>query len=58
MNEQNFLANYNRRDFLLPLITVDSVLFTYHEGAVKSARGGKRANHPEKGKMGITWWLC
>ncbi|SPY41382.1 NUDIX-family hydrolase [Proteus mirabilis] len=52
MNEQNFLANYNRRDFLSPLITVDSVLFTYHEGQLKVLLV-ERANHPEKGKWGL-----
>lgn len=35
MNEQDFLASYNRRDFLSPLITVDAVLFTYHEEQLK-----------------------
>ncbi len=52
MNEQDFLASYNRRDFLSPLITVDAVLFTYHEEQLKVLLV-KRAEHPEKGKWGL-----
>lgn len=52
MNEQHFLASYNRRDFLSPLITVDAVLFTYHEEMLK-VLVVKRGDHPEKGKWGL-----
>lgn len=52
MNEQDFLASYNRRDFLSPLITVDAVLFTYHEEQLKVLLV-KRGEHPEKGKWGL-----
>lgn len=52
MNEQDFLAGYNRRDFLSPQLTVDAVLFTYHEETLK-VLVVKRGNHPEKGKWGL-----
>lgn len=52
MNEHDFLENYNRRDFLSPLITVDAVLFTYHEAQLKVLLV-ERGNHPEKGKWGL-----
>lgn len=52
MNEQEFLANYDRREFLSPLITVDAVLFTYHEEQLKVLLV-ERAVHPEKGKWGL-----
>lgn len=52
MNEQDFLASYNRRDFLSPLITVDAALFTYHEEQLKVLLV-KRGEHPEKGKWGL-----
>lgn len=52
MNEKQYLASYNPRDFDSPLLTVDGVLFTYHEGAVKVLLV-KRFNHPDKGKWGL-----
>lgn len=52
MNELDFLANYNRHDFLSPLVTVDAVLFTYHEEQLKVLLV-ERGNHPEKGKWGL-----
>ncbi|OAT53186.1 bifunctional nicotinamide mononucleotide adenylyltransferase/ADP-ribose pyrophosphatase [Providencia heimbachae] len=52
MNEKDFLENYNRNDYLSPLISVDTVLFTYHENTLKVLLV-ERANHPEKGKWGL-----
>lgn len=52
MNEQEFLANYNKRDYSSPLLSVDAVLFTYHEATLKLLLV-ERANHPHKGMWGL-----
>ena len=52
MDEQKFLENYNRRAYATPLLSVDSVLFTYHEQRLKILLV-QRANHPDKGKWGL-----
>lgn len=49
MSEKAFLAAYNPEDHDSPLVTVDAVLFTFHEGALKVLLV-ERANHPEQGK--------
>ncbi|WP_432470723.1 NUDIX hydrolase [Amphritea sp. HPY] len=52
MSEQKYLENYDKQEFEAPLITVDSVLFTCHEGELKVLLV-ERANHPEQGKWGL-----
>lgn len=52
MTEKEFLSTYDRRDFLSPLFSIDTVLFTYHENTLKVLLV-ERANHPEKGKWGL-----
>ena len=52
MNEKEFLANYDKSEYLSPLVTVDTVLFTYHENTLKVLLV-ERANFPEKGKWGL-----
>ncbi len=52
MDEQTFLDNYNRQHYDAPLVSVDSVLFTYHEHSLKVLLV-KRSNHPDKGKWGL-----
>lgn len=52
MNEQEFLDAYDARDFDAPLLSVDSVLFTFHGEALKVLLV-ERSNHPEKGKWGL-----
>jgi ADP-ribose pyrophosphatase YjhB (NUDIX family) len=52
MNESEFLASYNSKDFDSPLLTVDSVLFTIHEDALKVLLV-KRSNHPCLGFWGL-----
>nr|ELR5227843.1 NUDIX hydrolase [Providencia rettgeri] len=52
MNEKKFLAGYNKNEYLSPLLTVDAVLFTYHENTLKVLLV-ERANFPEKGKWGL-----
>lgn len=52
MNEKEFLASYDRKDYLSPLLTVDAVLFTYHENTLKVLLV-ERASFPEKGKWGL-----
>ncbi|MFZ1389329.1 MAG: NUDIX domain-containing protein [Thiolinea sp.] len=51
-DEASFLAHYNARDFAAPLMTVDPVLFTYHEAALKVLLV-ERSNHPERGLWGL-----
>ncbi|MEY0629974.1 NUDIX hydrolase, partial [Providencia rettgeri] len=46
MNEKEFLAGYNKNEYLSPLLTVDAVLFTYHENTLKVLLV-ERANFPE-----------
>ena len=50
--EQKYLETYNKEDFNSPLITVDSVLFTYHESQLKVLLV-KRSNYPDKGFWGL-----
>lgn len=52
MSEQQYLDNYDRKAFDAPLMTVDSVLFTCHEGQLKVLLV-KRASHPEIDKWGL-----
>ncbi|QKX18583.1 NUDIX domain-containing protein [Microbulbifer sp. YPW1] len=52
MNEREYLANYDKHAFDAPLLTVDAVLFTYHEGILKVLLV-ERSNHPEKGKWAL-----
>lgn len=52
MNEKAFLERYNRGDYLSPLVTVDAVLFTYHQETLKVLLV-KRAAYPEKDKWGL-----
>ncbi len=48
MNEAEFLQQYNAKEFDAPNVSVDSVLFTYHEQKLKVLLV-HRANHPDKG---------
>lgn len=52
MNESEFLANYDRREFLAPLLTVDSILWTFDQDDLKVLLV-KRSAHPELGKWGL-----
>ena len=52
MDEATFLKNYDKREFDSPLISVDSTLFTYHEGQLKVLLV-KRSNHPDLGLWGL-----
>ncbi|MCP5079843.1 MAG: NUDIX hydrolase, partial [Psychromonas sp.] len=52
MSEKAFLKAYNPKDFDAPLVTVDAVLFTYHEETLKVLLV-ERSNHPEIGKWGL-----
>ncbi|WP_444958786.1 NUDIX hydrolase [Microbulbifer sp. ZKSA002] len=52
MNEKDYIARYEKRNFDAPLVTVDAVLFTYHEGFLKVLLV-KRSAHPEKGKWAL-----
>jgi 8-oxo-dGTP diphosphatase len=52
MNEAEFLKGYSSKDYAAPLVTVDSVLFTYHEQTLQILLV-ERGNHPEKGKWGL-----
>jgi len=52
MNEQEYLARYSRQEYLSPLLTVDAVLFTYHDETLKVLIV-ERANHPDKGMWGL-----
>jgi len=52
MDERAFLADYNIQDYVTPLFSVDSVLFTYHEQQLQVLLI-KRSNHPELGKWGL-----
>ena len=51
--EQKFLNEYNKRQFDAPIVTVDPVLFTYHEAQLKVLLV-QRAEHPGKNKWGLT----
>ena len=50
--ESAFLADYNARDFAAPLLTVDPVLFTYHEQQL-SVLLVKRTQFPDKNLWGL-----
>jgi len=52
MNEQQYLAKYDKNAYLSPLVTVDGVLFTYHEETLKVLIV-ERANYPDKGMWGL-----
>lgn len=52
MDEKKFLAEYDKRQFDSPLLTVDAVMFTYHEECLKVLLV-KRSQHPEQGKWGL-----
>ncbi|HEM7145090.1 TPA: NUDIX hydrolase [Providencia stuartii] len=52
MNEQEYLSKYDRNAYLSPLVTIDAVLFTYHEETLKVLLV-ERANHPDKGMWGL-----
>jgi ADP-ribose pyrophosphatase YjhB (NUDIX family) len=52
MNEKDFLATYDKTAFDSPLVSVDAVLFTFHEELLKVLLV-ERSNHPDKGKWGL-----
>lgn len=52
MNEAEYLKNYDKNEFESPIFTVDSVLFTCHEDALKVLLV-ERSNHPYKGFWGL-----
>ena len=52
MNENEFLANYDSQAFPSPLVTVDSVLFTYVDDALRVLLV-KRDERPDKGYWGL-----
>lgn len=52
MDEKQFLAEYDKRRYDSPLLTVDAALFTYHEACLKVLLV-QRSNHPELGKWGL-----
>ena len=52
MDEKAFLAAYDKNQFDSPLLTVDAVLFTYHEEKLKVLLV-ERSNHPDQGKWGL-----
>lgn len=52
MDEKTYLDNYDRRAFDTPLLSVDSVLFTYHEQSLKVLLV-ERSNHPDMKKWGL-----
>lgn len=52
MTEQAFLDGYNPHDFPVVLVTVDTVLLTWHEEQLKVLLV-QRASHPELGKWGL-----
>ncbi len=52
MTEQEYLQTYNAKAFDSPLLSIDAVLFSYHDKQLKVLLV-KRSNHPEKGKWGL-----
>ncbi len=50
--EAEFLENYNPKDFAAILVTVDPVLFTYHDDQLKVLLV-ERNEYPDKGKWGL-----
>ena len=51
-SEPEYLASYSKSDFDSPLLSVDTVLFTYDEATLKVLLV-ERSNHPDKGKWGL-----
>jgi len=51
-SEEHYLQQYNANDYPIVLVTVDTVLLTYHDDQIKVLLV-KRANHPELGKWGL-----
>jgi 8-oxo-dGTP diphosphatase len=52
MDEQSYLAAYDPSAFARPLVTVDTVLFTYHQEQLKVLLV-QRSNHPDLGLWGL-----
>ncbi|WP_323844363.1 NUDIX hydrolase [Microbulbifer magnicolonia] len=52
MNEEEYLQGYDKGAFEAPLLTVDAVLFTYHQDELKVLLV-ERSNHPEKGRWAL-----
>ncbi|MCP5016336.1 MAG: NUDIX hydrolase [Ketobacter sp.] len=52
MNEKEYLEAYDVKSFETPLLSVDSVLFTYHQQTLQVLLV-KRSNHPDQGKWGV-----
>ncbi|TAK63373.1 NUDIX domain-containing protein [Methylobacter sp.] len=52
MDEQQFLADYDKHQYDSPLLTIDAVLFTYHQECLKVLLV-ERSNYPERGKWGL-----
>lgn len=50
--EQRFLAKYDKNEFDSPIVTVDSVLFTYHESQLKVLLV-QRSGYPFKDAWGL-----
>ncbi len=50
--EKAYLAQYDKTRFDAPIVTIDTVLFTYHEGQLKVLLV-QRSNHPDKGRWGL-----
>lgn len=50
--ESEFLQGYDARRYPMPIITVDSVLFTLRDNALNVLLV-KRANHPQRGRWGL-----
>ena len=52
MNQKTGIDRWNRDAIKTPLLTVDSVLFTYHDKSLKILLV-LRSSEPEKGKWGL-----
>ncbi|GAA3972137.1 NUDIX hydrolase [Allohahella marinimesophila] len=52
MDESAYLASYDRSRYVAPLLSVDAVLFTYHDEQVK-VLVVRRSRHPEQGKWAL-----
>ncbi|WP_058910350.1 NUDIX hydrolase [Entomohabitans teleogrylli] len=52
ISEAEYLKNYDASRFPAPLVTVDSVLFTLHQGAL-CVLMVKRASQPQQGRWGL-----
>ena len=51
-DEQAYLASYDKKEYETPIVTVDPVLFTYHEEQLKVLLV-LRSQHPDKGLWGL-----